>query len=106
MSDTGSVKAGDMLSLYYRYDNTNYTQSLHMVMEDSSNLTGVKIKPNIRIMPQAGQTPVAYFGINRSGTTLARQNAVSIFRLEDDYNIRNTNTPDFTNISFSFVEAF
>ena len=104
LSGSGTVKAGDMVSLYYRYDNTNFTQSLHQVVADS-NFFNIQIRPNIRILPQAGQVAKAYFGIDDTNP-IDRQHAVSVFRLAQDKVTWQIRPPNLASATVRMVEAF
>ena len=106
---TRVLEPGDYFALYYRYNATDYIQTLHSVQiatSASSNSISVNFSPNIRINPQSGQTPRAYIRTDITQANITRTNAVVPCRLVSDDTQWSVRSPNFHSLQISFMEAF
>ena len=109
---TRAAKAGDYIALRYKYNNTDTTQSLHMLTEDlvvrNVQQASAKVEPPLRrpfsstFNSNGGN---AYLAVD-TNSDIDYQNAVSIFRLDSDDINWATRPPKLQSIQFSIVEAF
>ena len=111
-----AASAGDYIALRYRYNNnTTYTQSLHMLTSDlnvtqlGARSVTATVEPPLRRTFGANFNPSgipkAYLSLDTS-SAIDYENAVSIFRLENDQVSWSMRPPEFQSIQFSVVEAF
>ena len=111
------MRAGDYIAFNYKYQVPNSspaeyvdTQSIHMVTSNavtaSQRLATINFQPALRTTPVLTQgTPRGYLTTDDQ-SAIDQVNVVAPFRLEKDSVSWGVSPPNFTNLQFSFMEAF
>ena len=107
-----AARQGDYVAVRYKYNNSDTTQSLHMLTQDlrilNVHTASATVEPPLR-RPYSSTFNLnggnAYLAIN-TNAAIGYQNAVSIFRLDSDDINWSTRPPKLQSIQFSVVEAF